>query len=73
MNHVTDPFIRTVCKDNYYSICLPYAAEPAENVKIFSVVGRDESSRNIYLQEEATIQAGVPYLFRCNMQKFLRF
>lgn len=50
---------------DFGTICLPYAAEPAEGITIYTVSGKTENGDMVVLSPVKKMAAGVPYIFQC--------
>lgn len=59
----------------YGTICLPFAASLPSNAKIYDVVGIDskESTKEVYLQEVNSMEAGKGYLFSSTNEQNVLF
>jgi hypothetical protein len=49
---------------DFGTICLPYAAEPAEGITIYTVSGKTENGDMVVLSPVKKMAAGVPYIFQ---------
>lgn len=58
-------YTRTATTSGYGTICLPYAAEGAENVTVYEIAGVNSTSAptTIYLTEAESMEAGKPYIY----------
>ena len=41
-------------------LCLPYAVKATDNLRLYTIAGRDEAGTKIYLQEVSEVEAGQP-------------
>lgn len=56
-------YARAVNENSWNTICLPYAATPAQDVEVYSIAGISADNTELYLTQESNMQAGVPYIF----------
>ncbi|MBO4454661.1 MAG: DUF4960 domain-containing protein, partial [Paludibacteraceae bacterium] len=62
--HVVNGYSRSELEvGNYYTICLPKAAESYSGAMMFALVDKD-ASNNITIEEVEEMTAGTPYIFR---------
>ena len=73
---ITEGYHRNVTSGDYGTICLPYAvaAEDMAGAEFFSIAGKimkDGKPQSIVLEQVATLEAGVPYIFSATSDKLI--
>lgn len=73
---IVDGYIRSTTSGDYGTICLPYAvaAEDMAGAEFFSIAGKimkDGKPQSIVLEQVATLEAGVPYIFSATSDKLI--
>ena len=73
---ITEGYHRNVTSGDYGTICLPYAvaAEDMAGAELFSIAGKimkDGKPQSIVLEQVATLEAGVPYIFSATSDKLI--
>lgn len=73
---IVDGYVRNVTSGDYGTICLPYAvaAEDMAGAEFFSIAGKimkDGKPQSIVLEQVATLEAGVPYIFSATSDKLI--
>lgn len=73
---IVDGYVRNVASGDYGTICLPYAvaAEDMAGAEFFSIAGKvlkDGEPQSIVLEQVATLEAGVPYVFSATSDKLI--
>lgn len=73
---IVDGYVRNVTSGDYGTICLPYAvaAEDMAGAELFSIAGKimkDGKPQSIVLEQVATLEAGVPYIFSATSDKLI--
>lgn len=73
---ITEGYHRNVTSGDYGTICLPYAvaAEDMAGAEFFSIAGKimkDGKPQSIVLEQVATLEPGVPYIFSATSDKLI--
>ncbi len=61
--YYTPAYCRTLpAGDHWTTVCLPFAATPADSIKVYTVSGRSYDGSALYLTEVSTMEAGKAYV-----------
>lgn len=63
--YVPESYTRTATSSGYGTICLPYAAQAADNVTVYEIAGVNstENPTTLYLSTVSEMVAGTPYIY----------